>query len=66
MSEKAFEQYWTIPQVAERLQSGESTVRKWLTQRRLKKTKAGDRTLISESALQTFLRECTEQSDSAA
>lgn len=50
------EQYWTVEQVAERIQCSAVSVRRWLAHGKIEKTKAGSRTLISETALQTFLR----------
>ena len=55
------EQYWTFKQVAERLHAGESTVKKWAGSGRLKIAKAGKKTLITESALQEFIRTCTAE-----
>lgn len=55
------EQYWTVEEVAKRLRSSVPSVRRWVGQKRLKKTKAGSRTLISETSLQNFLRESTAE-----
>ena len=56
------EQYWTTRQVAERLHASVHTVKKWLSCGSLRKTKAGDKTLVSETHLQEFLRRSTEKS----
>ena len=56
-----FEQYWTIPQVAERIHASEPSVKRWLGNGDLQKTKAGGKTLISETHLQDFLRRSTEK-----
>lgn len=60
------EQYWTTKQVADRLHVSNDCVKKWLGRGILTKTKAGDRTLVSETALQDFLRRSTKQPTTAA
>lgn len=57
----SLEIYWTIKEVAARLKKSEDCVKKWLGSGRLKKTKAGGSTLVSETDLQQFLRESTEK-----
>lgn len=61
-----FEQYWTMEQIAERVHASVPSVKRWIGNGSLKKTKASGKTLISESALQDFLRESTERATSAA
>jgi excisionase family DNA binding protein len=55
---RALELYHTIRQVAERLHAGESTVKRWISTGRLRPTKIGDRTLVTETDLQAFVRAC--------
>lgn len=59
--------YWTTEDVASRLHVSKATVKRWTggSDGRLKKVKAGDKTLITESAIQEFIAACT-QDDSAA
>jgi excisionase family DNA binding protein len=45
----------TIDQVAERCHVTHHTVKNWLRTRKLKKTKAGARTLVREADLQAFM-----------
>lgn len=66
MGENKLEQYWTIRDVMTRLHKGEATVKRWIQKGLLKKTKAGDSTLISESDLQKFLKESTDRAHRAA
>ena len=54
------ETYWTVKQVADRLHVGEDCVRHWFTRGQLVRTKAGGKTLITETHLQDFLRRSTE------
>lgn len=63
---RRFEQYWTTRDVAERLHCTVDCVKKWLAQGRIERTKAGSRTLISESALQDFLARSTTSSTQPA
>jgi excisionase family DNA binding protein len=60
------EQYWTTKQVAERLHCSVDTVKHWLILGKLRKTKAGAKTLVTETHLQEFLRRSTEQAEKAA
>ena len=55
------EVYWTSKQIAERTHSSVDAVKKWLGSGRLNKTKAGGKTLVSETDFQKFLRESTEK-----
>ena len=55
------EQYWTTPQVAERLHVTDDCVRKWLSLGELERTKAGGKTLVAERHLQDFLKRSTEK-----
>ncbi|HZL29177.1 MAG TPA: helix-turn-helix domain-containing protein [Acidobacteriaceae bacterium] len=57
---KQLEMYWTVNQVAERLHVTPGGVRKWLGSGKLAKTKAGANTLVSETALQAFLKRSTK------
>jgi excisionase family DNA binding protein len=52
------ERYFSVRESAQRL-GGLSpwTIRKYLSQKRLERTKIGRRTMISESALEKFVRE---------
>ena len=56
------EQYYTVPEVAERFHCSNDAVKKHLAasppKPKLAKTKFGDRTLVSEAAIQRFLSEC--------
>ncbi len=52
---------FTIPQVAERCHVTVDAVKGWLRTRKLKKTKAGGRTLVREADLQDFLTRSTEK-----
>jgi len=55
------EQYWTTKEVAARLKCSKDSVKRWLGNGSLKKTKAGGNTLISETNLQDFLKRSTEK-----
>jgi hypothetical protein len=54
----------SIPETAKRL-GGISpwTVRAWLHQRRMRKTKVGKRTMVAESEIIRFLESCCEETD---
>lgn len=54
------ETYHTTTQVADRLHVSVPTVKRWLGAGKLRKVKAGGATLITETALQDFLKQCTE------
>ena len=58
----SLEEYWTIDQVASRVHVSPETVKKWLTNGLLPRTKAGKRTLVTETDLQAFIRKSTLQS----
>ncbi len=66
MSNATLEHYWTTKQVADRLHVSTDCVKKWLGRGTLQKTKAGSKTLITESALQEFLKASTEKAIAAA
>jgi excisionase family DNA binding protein len=53
------ERYYSVPEAARAL-GGVSpwTLRAWLSQGRLERTKMGRRTMVSESALRKFIRNC--------
>jgi excisionase family DNA binding protein len=55
------EDLFSVPEVARKL-GGISpwTVRAWLTQGKLKRTKVGGRTMVSESAIAEFLDKCNK------
>lgn len=50
------EKYWTTREVAERLRVSDICVRRWISLGKLKKTKAGGATRITETDLQEFIR----------
>jgi excisionase family DNA binding protein len=54
------EQYWTMEQVAERIHASLPSVKRWVGNGSIKKTKAGAKTLITETALQDFLHGAPE------
>jgi excisionase family DNA binding protein len=49
------ESYWTIDEAATRLRCSRDSIKGWMSSGKLKKTKAGRRTIIAESAIQAFL-----------
>ena len=59
--EASLEQYWTIDQVAKRLQSSRPSVKRWVGRGELARVKAGSKVLISETAIQDFLRRSTDK-----
>ena len=60
MPEQQLEHYWTVKDVAARLHCSDDTVKRWLGNGSLAKTKAGGRTLVSETDLQAFLTHSTK------
>lgn len=54
------EKYYSIRQLVERLGGDISTfaVEKWISQGRLRRTKIGRRTYVTESELQRFIAQC--------
>lgn len=48
--------YYTVKEVAEMLKINESTIRGWFMKGKMKKTKVGSHTRISEEDLQKFLK----------
>ena len=52
--------YWTIKELGNRLHVGISTVNRWIATNQLVRTKAGGKTLISETNVQAFLKASTE------
>jgi len=58
---KPIDTLFPVPEAARRL-GGVSpwTVRAWLTQGKLKRTKVGGRTMVSERAIAEFLAKCNE------
>jgi len=56
---KPMENLFPVPEVARRL-GGVSpwTVRAWLSQGKLRRTKVGGRTMVSERAIADFLEKC--------
>lgn len=58
---RSIEIYHTRQQIADRTHSSIDAVNKWLASGQLRKTKAGGKSLISETDFQDFLRRSTEE-----
>ena len=66
MNAPMLEQYWTTKQVAERLQVSADAVKKWLGAGKLRRTKIGGTTRVTETDLQDYIRRCTDRASRAA